>query len=83
MKPQIFKPFTPDNISDKFCKLPENDRNDYSALFDGMMNNVCLLLKEHCDKEAFDKVWTCSLFPERISQAALRLFEEHLSKTKD
>jgi len=74
-----FKPFTPDVISKDFVlKCP--DRDEYSGLFDAIMSNVNIQLKALVAKDVFDKVWTCSLFPERISQAVLRLFEHHLKE---
>jgi hypothetical protein len=75
---QIFKPFTPEVTCNKFAKLADYNREDYHPLFDAMMSNVAKLLKEHCDAEVFFKVWSSSMFPERVSQSALRLFEEYL-----
>jgi hypothetical protein len=78
---QTFKPFTPEDICNKFAKLSDH-KGPYDPLFHAMMSNVANLLKEHCDEETFFKVWGSSLFPERLSQAALRLFEEYLDKHK-
>lgn len=77
---QYYLPKTPKKIADTFVVLrqPKPDRDkDYSALFDSVMSAVCSQLKEHAP-DAFNIVWTSSLFPERISQNVLRLVEQEV-----
>jgi len=77
---QYYLPKTPKKIADTFVVLrqPKPDRDkDYSALFDSVMSAVCNQLKEHAP-DAFNIVWTSSLFPERISQNVLRLVEQEV-----
>ena len=54
---------------------------DYSPIHDACLNAICETLKEFTDKETFDKVWTSSLFPERLTKRFLRLHEEAMNKT--
>lgn len=59
-------------------RQPETSRDkDCSPLFDAAMCAVADRLKEFTDRETFNKVWTSSLFPERISKQFLRLAEQY------
>lgn len=77
---QYYLPKTPKKIADTFVVLrqqnPARD-HEYSPLFDSIMTAISDQLKEHAP-EAFNMVWTSSLFPERISQNVLRLVEQEV-----
>lgn len=56
---------------------PEPSRDkDFSPVFDCIMCAIADRLKEFTDRETFEKVWTQSLFPERLSKQILRIIEE-------
>ena len=64
-------------------RKPDSTRDEnYSPLFDSIMGAVCDTLKTHTDPEIFQKAWTSSMFPERISKRILRLVEEYTGATQ-
>lgn len=57
---------------------PEPDRDlRYSPLFDCIMCSIGDRLNEFTDKETFRKVWSESMFPERLAKQILRIIEQH------
>jgi len=40
-------------------------------MHDCIMANIAACIKEYGDKETFDKLWTSSLFPERLTKSIL------------
>ena len=55
------------------------DRDGYSALHDAFLHNIAEQLKLLVDKETYDKVYTSSLFPERMAKVGLRLCEDYIN----
>jgi hypothetical protein len=76
---QYLKPITPIKNLPSGVVLGEAVSEHQSPEFTAFMGCVAELLKELAP-EAFDKTWTRSLFPERISQAGLRICEQHAAQ---
>ncbi len=51
-----------------------------SPLHDCIMDAICERLKEYGDRETFNKLWTSSLFPERLTKQLLRITENFLNQ---
>lgn len=52
--------------------------SEYSPLFDAILNNIQKQAEILLDKETYRKVWTRSIFPERLAKAILRNCEEFI-----
>jgi hypothetical protein len=77
-----FMPKSPDFISSKYKGLrsPDNNRDKtYSPLHDSIMDAISENLQEHAS-ESFSKVWSSSMFPERLTKEILRLVEDQINR---
>jgi hypothetical protein len=75
-------PKSPDFISSKYKGLrsPDNNRDKtYSPLHDSIMDAISENLQEHAS-ESFSKVWSSSMFPERLTKEILRLVEDQINR---
>lgn len=80
MNINYFKPESPDCLLKKYqaIRMPDPFRDaDYSPVQDAIMGAICRNLEEYAP-EAFERAWTSSLFPERLTKEVLRLFEKQL-----
>ena len=77
-----FMPKSPDFISSKYKGLrsPDNNRDKtYSPLHDSIMDAISENLQEHAS-ESFSKVWSSSMFAERLTKEILRLVEDQINR---
>lgn len=78
-----FEPKSPEWLFSQYTGLRPADKErdpKYSALHDSIMSAIASNLKEYAP-DAFDKVWSRSLFPERLTKEILRLCEQQISIT--
>lgn len=54
----------------------ETESEYNSPMHDAIMSNIAECIKEYGDDEIFSKLWTSSLFPERLTACILTLIDE-------